>query len=120
MPSCFPKVMESKHNYEALTNETLVLEIKGAAKMVVTFDERSRTEDGYVWCRFVQHCISNNEAIVLPHLFLGWLPTQSNGCWHSVRFRTAILPFVHVTCVFVRCCWNTRVTLGCGNKCFLA
>lgn len=37
--------MESKHNYEALTDEMLFLEIKGAAKMVVTFDERTRTED---------------------------------------------------------------------------
>lgn len=91
--------MESKHNYEALTNETLVLEIKGAARMVVTFDERSRTEDGYVWCRFVQHRISANEAIVLPYFFFGWLvPAQSNG------FRTASLPFVHENVFFVMCC----------------
>ncbi|CAM9580369.1 unnamed protein product, partial [Hapterophycus canaliculatus] len=41
------KVMESKHNYEALTNELLFLEISGAARMTVTFDERSRTEDSY-------------------------------------------------------------------------
>lgn len=39
------KVMESKHNYEALTNEVLFLEISGAPRMTVTFDERSRTED---------------------------------------------------------------------------
>lgn len=37
--------MESKHDYDALTDEMLFLEIPGAAKMVVTFDDRSRTED---------------------------------------------------------------------------
>lgn len=44
--------MESKHNYEALTNEMLFLEITGATKMVVTFDERSRTEDR--WARLLR------------------------------------------------------------------
>lgn len=37
--------MESKHDYEALTDEMLFLEIPGAAKIVVAFDDRSRTED---------------------------------------------------------------------------
>eukprot|EP00752_Nemacystus_decipiens_P002251 g2132.t2 len=45
-------VMESKHNYEALTNEIFFLEIAGAAKMMVTFDERSRTEDSYDYLVF--------------------------------------------------------------------
>ncbi|CAM9143892.1 unnamed protein product [Scytosiphon promiscuus] len=45
-------VMESKHNYEALTNEILFLEISGATKMTVTFDERSRTEDSYDYLVF--------------------------------------------------------------------
>lgn len=45
-------VMESKHNYEALTDEMLFLEITGAAKMVVAFDERSRTEDSYDYLVF--------------------------------------------------------------------
>lgn len=40
--------MESKHNYEALTNELLFLNINGASRMVITFDERSSTEDGWV------------------------------------------------------------------------
>lgn len=38
--------MESKHNYDPLTKETLELHIDGAKRMVVTFDERSRTEEG--------------------------------------------------------------------------
>lgn len=40
--------MESKHNYESLTNELLFLNINGASRMVITFDERSSTEDGWV------------------------------------------------------------------------
>ena len=49
--------MESKHNYEALTDELLFLEIKGATRMVVTFDERSRTEDKYVSRVFLFFCV---------------------------------------------------------------
>ena len=40
--------MESKHNYESLTNELLFLNMNGASRMVITFDERSSTEDGWV------------------------------------------------------------------------
>ena len=45
-------VMESKHNYEALTDEILFLEIAGASRMMVSFDERSRTEDSYDYLVF--------------------------------------------------------------------
>lgn len=46
MPAChlLHKVMESKHRYEANTDELHELYIAGATRITITFDPRSSTE----------------------------------------------------------------------------
>ena len=47
------KTFESKHNYENHTDDTSArMTVKGAAGFVITFDQRSETEDDYDWLRF--------------------------------------------------------------------
>lgn len=90
-PVCFCKVMESKHDYEALTDEMLFLEIKGAAKMVVTFDERSRTEDRCeraVVCNIYKR---QNRTSVLPRFFSAMTVARKSTMEpHATCFRSVL------------------------------
>lgn len=60
------QVMESKHNYNPLTNEMLELHIKDASRMVVTFDDRSRTEEGCVLVKISQMILGHTAGSLNP------------------------------------------------------